>query len=349
MLWKKTKPEVSEKSEAEIRPLSDWERFTQEIFGFYAKSRQELLDLERWDSEADLKAFLLTSSSDLKKRLAPLRESFFDARRKELSMGRLRLASLRDVLWGSIDQICTLVASQQQSAGQMQALRKNLQTALEQDRLDLARKGIQDVINSLVEMERGRTQTLQQLQSHFQGQIVNLQSELQSAQKELQLDGLTQVYNRATFDQHLRKVNQLAFLTGEAACLIMFDIDHFKKVNDTFGHPTGDRVIQAFAKAIVQSFPRRTDFVARFGGEEFAVILQGTEEGPARELLAKCLGRVRGLRLADGQATISFTSSAGLASYTRGENPEAWLNRADRALYQAKELGRDRMIIAAPK
>lgn len=356
MLWKKgsAKESAGDTAKAESAALSAWEAFVEEAFHFYSRSRQEFCRVERWDVETLFKTFALDKQADggygdLKAQLNKLQQSFFNARRKEVSAGRQQLADIRSLLWSSLDQICTLVSAQEKEARVIRETRQILQLALQQDDMNLARKKIQEVLSTLVSLDKSKNQSLEELQRHFQGQVASLESELQMAQKELQLDGLTQVYNRATFDQQLKKVSQFAFLTGEVNSLIMFDIDHFKKVNDSYGHSAGDRVIQAFAKALVQSFPRRTDFVARYGGEEFAVILQGTGEAPARELLAKCLVKVRGLRIPHGDLQLAFTSSAGLASYEKGESPERWLERADKALYEAKQSGRDRFIIASPK
>ncbi len=342
MPWKKSKEKTTETPAVDLSP---WPGLVQEILDYYTLTRHELVKLEKWDYR-QLFAGAIQSSTDLKGGLSKLSDSFKEARSKELGEGKRYLTDIRGLLWSSIERICLFVEASELQAKPIANARRSLQKALLQDDLKAAKATIREVLAALAELDQSRHITMEQLHQHFKKQMTLLQTELQTAQKELQLDGLTQVYNRATFDLHIKKASQLAYLTGEKSCLIMFDIDHFKKVNDTFGHPAGDAVIQLFAKTIVQAFPRRGDFVARYGGEEFVVILQGIEMAQARELIAKLLVKVRGLKLKHGQENISFTASAGLAGYLSGEPAELWLSRADKALYKAKQLGRDRFIIA---
>lgn len=126
----------------------------------------------------------------------------------------------------------------------------------------------------------------------------------------------------------------------------MIDIDHFKQVNDTHGHPAGDAVIQQLADRLVSTFPRKTDFVARYGGEEFCVLLPGANLEVCQRLGERLLEVVRREVFRYQEISLSVTVSVGLAELMFGETVPTWLERVDRALYRAKASGRDQMCVA---
>jgi diguanylate cyclase (GGDEF)-like protein len=131
------------------------------------------------------------------------------------------------------------------------------------------------------------------------------------------------------------------------ASMLMVDIDHFKLINDTWGHPTGDRVIQALANAMVANV-RHTDLVGRLGGEEFAIILTGTDSNGAEILANKLRGLIeRSVTVkSDNGSDIFFTVSIGVASLENGTSSfDEILGRADKALYDAKNNGRNKVVL----
>jgi diguanylate cyclase len=175
-----------------------------------------------------------------------------------------------------------------------------------------------------------------------------LRTELNDARAKAELDPLTQLYNRAAFDAHLERVTALGLLLGAEPCILMIDVDHFKAVNDRFGHATGDRVLRAVADALVRSFLRKEDFVARYGGEEFAVIVpDSTQQGvlARTERLLKTMAETTIAPTASDQP-VRVTLSVGVARLNPGEEAGGWLERADRALYAAKRAGRARVLTA---
>jgi len=127
---------------------------------------------------------------------------------------------------------------------------------------------------------------------------------------------------------------------------VMVDLDHFKRINDRFGHPGGDLVLQTFADLLIKLFPRRSDVVARYGGEEFALILVDAGPDDLKRLSKRLLDAVRALAIDYLGDTIRVTCSIGIASGTPQDNVETLLRRADHALYQAKQEGRDRVVFA---
>lgn len=133
----------------------------------------------------------------------------------------------------------------------------------------------------------------------------------------------------------------------EPLSVLLFDLDLFKRVNDSYGHLTGDLVLKAFAQVLVRELPVRA-LVGRYGGEEFLAILPNTEVGEARELAEAVRNACHGTRVhsPDTQAVVSFTTSIGVAQLRSGESAESLLSRVDQGLYQAKESGRDLVAVA---
>jgi diguanylate cyclase (GGDEF)-like protein len=158
-----------------------------------------------------------------------------------------------------------------------------------------------------------------------------------------EVDGLTGVYNRRYYEQELRRCLEAARRTGQLLAIIVFDLDHFKQVNDAHGHLVGDQMLQEVARLLVGNV-RQSDKVARYGGEEFVLLLADTGPEAARQVAEKLCQLVKSTPLAGGRLT-GLTLSAGVAVTTGWDSPEELFDRADRALYQAKEHGRDQVVI----
>lgn len=176
-------------------------------------------------------------------------------------------------------------------------------------------------------------------------QIDDLHHRLETTRAEALTDELTGLSNRKRLDQILEMEIGEAQETGEALCLIVADIDHFKRFNDTYGHQTGDQVLRLVAQTIKTNVKGR-DHAGRFGGEEFAVVLPKTSLRDAvvvaeqlrlavrsRELVKKSTGEVLG----------HITLSLGVAEFRAGETAEKLFSRADQSLYAAKGAGRDQV------
>ncbi|WP_136417717.1 sensor domain-containing diguanylate cyclase [Herbaspirillum sp. ST 5-3] len=158
-------------------------------------------------------------------------------------------------------------------------------------------------------------------------------------------DELTGIWNRRKFMDLLQEERMRAERTGSGFCVAIVDVDHFKTVNDRFGHGVGDVVLKALA-ALLQNSMRATDRVARFGGEEFTFVLVDYNENAlpvAMERMREAVERHDWQRIAPG---LAVTVSAGVAAWRWGESTGQVLNRADTALYEAKNAGRNCIRIA---
>ena len=155
-------------------------------------------------------------------------------------------------------------------------------------------------------------------------------------------DSLTGLANRRAFLAEL----EVRIKSGAPGCVAMFDLDHFKRVNDTYGHAAGDEVLEQFAR-MARAAIREDDLVARLGGEEFAVVLPGLGLEQARLVCDRLRVDLSHTALIVGSATIYVTVSGGVAAYQSQVTSERVLRAADAALYRAKAAGRDRLAIAA--
>ncbi len=162
------------------------------------------------------------------------------------------------------------------------------------------------------------------------------------------IDPLTGVYNRRTFLELAERELARCGRTGAALSVIMLDIDHFKRVNDSFGHLAGDETLRRFV-ALVQGCLRRADLVVRYGGEEFCVLLPEVHLNEAAALAERIRAAVARSPLVIGSAIIPITVSAGVAALqgSDGVNIDHLLHRADAALYGAKNQGRNRVVAQA--
>jgi diguanylate cyclase (GGDEF)-like protein len=139
---------------------------------------------------------------------------------------------------------------------------------------------------------------------------------------------------------------QLASRDNTPLTLLMMDLDHFKQLNDTWGHALGDRALRTFG-GVLLTVTGTHDAVARLGGEEFAILLPGRSARSALSLAERLRATVEGLRLSEGEELVHFTVSIGLSSLKPGEAGfEPMLRRADRALYKVKRSGRNRVLLA---
>ncbi|MBK6863748.1 MAG: GGDEF domain-containing protein [Ideonella sp.] len=190
--------------------------------------------------------------------------------------------------------------------------------------------------------------------SFLTGQLSYLRHKLKAQKTEL-ADALARIQEMATRDDLTLLANRrhmgelLAYelprhaRKGHTLCLALIDIDHFKRINDSHGHAAGDEALREFAKAALGAV-RTTDVLARWGGEEFLLLLPDTEIGAATQVLARIQARIAALRVDVGTATLELAFSAGLAASRPGESAAAVIERADRAMYAAKAAGRNRVL-----
>jgi len=208
---------------------------------------------------------------------------------------------------------------------------------------------VKGVVESLLRSTREMRETNKALEERLmlsKNEISNLQQSLEAIRAESLTDPLTGLGNRKYFDRMIATAVQDALATGEPLSLLMFDIDHFKSFNDSYGHLTGDQVLRLVGLSLKQTI-KGQDITARYGGEEFAVVLPNTALRQAltvadhirRAVMAKELKKK-----STGEILGRVTISVGVSMLKPGDDPDALIERADACLYAAKRNGRNRVI-----
>jgi diguanylate cyclase len=196
----------------------------------------------------------------------------------------------------------------------------------------LLMKEIDRVISSNAELkvELAKSQTV----------LTEQQRQIEDLRTAVRIDGLTQLANRAYFDEKLNEMIALHKRYGDPFSLMMIDLDNFKAINDSHGHPAGDRILKGVALKIKATL-RGSDFFARFGGDEYALILIKTDIKAAKEVAWKLCEEVRASRFILDETALSMTLSIGVAEAKGDDSDETLMKRADVALYRAKAAGRN--------
>ncbi|MGE0384636.1 MAG: GGDEF domain-containing protein [Gammaproteobacteria bacterium] len=209
---------------------------------------------------------------------------------------------------------------------------------------------LQEIVSALSRDTRLMHDSVGQLQQQLEAsrrETEDLRLRLERVQSEMLTDPLTGLANRRGFAQAIEAIEAGNGQTLAGCCLLMLDIDHFKRINDTYGHLLGDRVIRAVAQVLRQSI-KGGDVSTRLGGEEFAILLPRTPLDGAAALAERIRTTVEGLRIrrTDANTYIDrFTISIGVAAHRPDEGLESFMDRGDRALYRSKNGGRNRVSV----
>lgn len=212
---------------------------------------------------------------------------------------------------------------------------------------------IREAVQRVIEETRIMSQQNQRLQDQLQqttNQLTEMRQKLDIVHKESQIDPLTEVGNRKFFDREIEHAVAEALRDNTPLTLLMIDIDHFKKFNDSFGHQIGDQVLKLVARTLVENLKGR-DIIARYGGEEFVILLPSTKVEDAEKVgnqLRASLGGKQLKRRSTNETLGTITVSIGASQYYAGEALDSFIQRADVAMYRAKQEGRNRIVRSQP-
>lgn len=187
-------------------------------------------------------------------------------------------------------------------------------------------------------------QILQTRVDELEQQVERLQKQLDVERRLAQIDPLTGIANRRAFAARLKSEIARSDRNGSPLSLVVWDIDHFKKINDNYGHPFGDDVIRCVAQ-VIDAHLRESDFCARYGGEEFVALLPDCDAEGARTLAEKISHAIQQSGCCLSVVGLKLTVSCGIASLHGPDRDETLFKRADDALYRAKVSGRNRVVV----
>jgi diguanylate cyclase len=277
-------------------------------------------------------------------RCTELYERFFGATR-EVRLINDTCAQFEAIMVGLLEEVGGLSANAGFYGGKLKELSVGLEA------VD-GKQAVRGLVSQILEETRkmlARAEHLEGELSLSSEQMAALRGDLASARREANIDDLTRIANRRCFDYELPKAAAQAEAARAPMSLLMADIDHFKVFNDNYGHQVGDQVLRLIARVLTSCIKGR-DLVARYGGEEFALILPQTGLEGARQLAEQICRTVATHRVklkASGRDLGRVTLSIGCAQHRWGEAAADLIRRADRALYQAKRAGRNRVAVAS--
>lgn len=272
-------------------------------------------------------------------RNAELHDQLVDTSREadEIREAGERISAAAAVVLSLLDK----AAAGQRSYGEALGEASQAFAAVEPERLHVIVEAILDETRRMI----ARNQEIAGKLARSSNEIETLRQQIDVARRESMVDALTGVGNRKMFDLRLRDCLKLSLEEGGDLCLMMADIDHFKKFNDTYGHQLGDLVLRLVARALTDGIKGR-DTAARYGGEEFAILLPRTRLGDAMKLaeqLRLAIGARRVVMRGGERDLGHVTLSIGVSCYRPGEPAAEFVQRADAALYFAKRQGRNRV------
>jgi len=313
---------------------------------------------ERWKRHLTLGLEHPGAASDTTRRGVSLRERDWegaarfaiDDRRAEHAHVARTTTELRETVWALVHGVHEVVGAETAvgaaSVGAIDRARGALLKADAASVRDVALATMAELSRLVADRQRERDQQVAALGA----QVASLAAALDEARREGATDPLTGLGNRRAFDASTERAVALHTLLAQPVCLLVVDVDAFKRVNDDLGHAAGDVALRAVTQQLSRVFLRRTDLAVRLGGDEFAVLLRDTAEDEAMRLARRLAGalaespvRVLGPPR-DAQFAVSV--SAGVARLRAGESATEWYARADSAMYAAKRAGGGRVELA---
>lgn len=290
-----------------------------------------------------------------------------ETRRDEGRYVTRALEDMRSTVWAFVAAIHQVVVEEHEEARIAGEHLGRMRVAVESNSTDLIKREALAVVSVMEQLMAHRKERQSQQFAALADKLKLLGRELEDARRESALDPLTSLANRKAFDAYIGRSIELHSLLGQPATLMMVDVDNFKRINDAFGHLAGDTVLRQVANVLSRTFLRRVDFVCRYGGDEFAVILQETNLANAHRLAERLRHQVQELPPVEAAradaapdpggdqdggpdaAPPRLTVSIGVAELAIGDDAAAWVGRADRALYHAKRGGRDMVSTVAAR
>jgi len=238
---------------------------------------------------------------------------------------------------------------------QVDGISSSMQEAMDLEVLKSVVEQKLDVIQSHVSRhlaaEEQRHNTATEREQELKAKLLELESETQGLREQIReaaikavKDAVTGLPNRQAYDDRMEQEFSRWKRFGEPLAVLVWDIDDFKKINDTYGHQSGDKALHAMAQKLKATI-RETDFIARYGGEEFVVLLVGTDLDGAKEVAEKMRKRIEKVGLKANTDMIRMTVSGGISMFQQGDLPQEVFERADQALYKAKRNGKNQWIV----
>jgi diguanylate cyclase len=264
--------------------------------------------------------------------------AFFAFEDQERTSTRDSSSKLNMLVMGEVNEISTDMTQ----AGSLNELRGRVGNRLEAINSHLSdfRSREEERLTAQVD----RTMSLRARVEELERESRVLQNSLQEEQRAAMIDALTGIANRAAYDDRMAHEFARWQRHGGTITIAAWDVDNFKSINDEFGHMAGDKVLRILGQHMARSV-RGTDFLARYGGEEFVMIMIGMDAEQALKACNKIRTGIQGIAFHFREKPVTVTASCGITTFRMGDQPETAFERADSALYEAKDSGRNRCVV----
>ncbi len=268
---------------------------------------------------------------------AGLAQVFRAHRRREHDYVVGAIGDLRDALWATVETVHRTATLESSADAETTAHLARAREAITRVRTDpRVTDEVLDAVARIEAVARARQQATREQYGVLARTLDAVGQQLEEARRESTTDALTGLGNRKHFDVSLARARHLATLDRRPVTLLLIDADGLKAINDGHGHQAGDAALTGIARALARTFLRQGDTLCRIGGDEFAVLLAGTDAATAHRLAHRFCDALAGDPHATADAPPALAASCGVAELGATEPVEAWFARADRALYAAK-------------
>ncbi len=275
-----------------------------------------------------------------------LRQFFNSHRIDETAYFLSAFEDFKKIIWEFADQLKDEFKDQKHNDQQIDGQFKELRDAVESNSIEKLREKSKEFISKYVEVQNRKDTSKAKRMNSIKKNLNQFKKKLTEAQHTLNHDFLTGAYNRRFFEDQVRSFATTVDMGDSKSVMMILDIDHFKKINDTYGHDIGDFVLKECVTTIKKMFTRESDVVARLGGEEFSIFLPDYTMDMAIKKGEEVLETIRKQAFVHGEHQIKFTVSMGLSEWRMNDQLELIYKRCDQALYEAKNSGRNRLVVA---
>ncbi len=267
-------------------------------------------------------------------------------RREEHRYVESSITDLREALWACVETVHKAVHIDENSDTTAHAHMERARNALKRMQTGAIKQEVLGAVAAIETALQSRREQQQEQYVSLATKLDRLGRQLEEARRESTTDPLTGIGNRKLFDMMAPRAVQMYSLGRQPVVLLMIDLDKLKLVNDMYGHQAGDAAIATLGRALSKVFLRQSDVICRYGGDEFSAILHNTDWKMAQTLARRLQEQISVMPSPHPAMEFQIGASVGVAQLDPFEDTAEWIARADKALYRAKQNGRDRVAIA---